>query len=155
MSTHEIRIDPAYVPGHPESDTRTSESATSSEEESDGGVLGLLERIGSVIVPIGVALYAVLYLGVEEMYGVFGISRLIQAVRRRPWISALIAALWSGATYWGLFNLFGSLDIAIMVVVAVGLGILMFLVPFRLLRRKPVGRAGMKILVGGLTGEKN
>ncbi|MFI7635101.1 hypothetical protein [Nonomuraea sp. NPDC049400] len=201
MSTHEIPIDPAYIPGHPESDARTSESATSSEEESDGGVLGLLERIGSVIVPIGVALYAVLYLGVEEMYGVFGISpqqagidqsvlfgrlmgtlvlmlligiptlgliigfcwmadkltrgalsRLIQAVRRRPWISALIAALWSGATYWGLFNLFGNLDLAIMVVVAVGLGILTFLVPFRLLRRKPVGRAGMKILVGGLTG---
>ncbi|MGP3955798.1 hypothetical protein ACTWPT_07355 [Nonomuraea sp. 3N208] len=201
MSRHEISLEHPYIPGHSESDTSHSESAASPEVESDGGVLGLLERIGSVIIPIGVALYAVLYLGVEEMYGIFGISpqqagidqsvllgrlmgtlilmlligipalglivgfcwvadkltrgalgRLVQALRRRPWISALIAALWSGATYWGLFDILGDLDIAVMVVTAVGLGVLTFLIPFRLLRRKPVGRAGTKILVGGLTG---
>ncbi|MER5645115.1 hypothetical protein [Streptosporangium sp. NPDC002524] len=170
-------------------------------EEENSGVLAMIERIGSVIVPIGVALYAVLYLGVEQMYGVFNISpqqagidqsvllgrlmgtlillllvvvpllglvvglgwlvnkltrgtvgRAATAVRERPWIAALIAALWSGATYWGLLNLVGDLDIAAMVVVAVGLGVLTFLVPFRLLRRKPVGRAGMKVLTGALTG---
>ncbi|MEU4224886.1 hypothetical protein AB0F17_11370 [Nonomuraea sp. NPDC026600] len=171
------------------------------EPENENHVLGLLERTGSVIVPIGVALYAVLYIGIEQMYGVFGINpqqagidqsvllgrlmgtlvllllvaipalgfllgfawlvdrltrgtlaKLVGGVRQRPWIAALIAALWCGATYWGLFNLVGDLDIAIMVVIAVGLGVLSFLVPFRLLRRKPVGRAGAKILVGGLTG---
>ncbi|MGR6915641.1 hypothetical protein ACU635_15470 [[Actinomadura] parvosata] len=175
--------------------------APSSDEESNGGVLYLLERIGSVIVPIGVTLYAVLYLGVEAMYQVFGISpqqagidqsvllgrlmgtlilmlliliptlgllvglfwvadritrgalgRLIEAVRRRPWVAALLAALWCGATYWGLFTLFGDLDLFVMVVVAVGLGVLTFLVPFRLLRRKPVGRAATKVLLGALTG---
>ncbi|MGI5290349.1 hypothetical protein ACQEVF_44415 [Nonomuraea polychroma] len=203
MSRHEISVEPTYIPGHSEADTSRSGSAASAspEEESDSGVLGVIERIGSVIIPIGVALYAVLYLGVEAMYSIFGISpqqagidqsvllgrlmgtlilvlligipalglivglcwvadkltrgalgRLVQAIRRRPWISALIAALWSGATYWGLFDVLGDLDLAVMVVTAVGLGVLTFLVPFRLLRRKPVGRAGTKILVGGLTG---
>ncbi|MER6825222.1 hypothetical protein ABT352_04465 [Streptosporangium sp. NPDC000563] len=170
-------------------------------EEEGSGVLAMIERIGSIIVPIGVAFYAVLYLGVEQMYGVFGISpqqagidqsvllgrlmgtlillllfiapllglvvgvgwladkvtlgavgKVMTAVRRRPWVAALLAALWCGATYWGLLNLVGDLDIAVMVVVAVGLGVLTFLVPFRLLRRKPVGRAGMKVLTGALTG---
>lgn len=164
-------------------------------------MLAMIERIGSIIVPIGVAFYAVLYLGVEQMYGVFGISpqqagidqsvllgrlmgtlillllviapllglvvgvgwladkvtrgavgKAMTAVRRRPWVAALIAALWCGATYWGLLSLVGDLEIAAMVVVAVGLGVLTFLVPFRLLRRKPVGRAGMKVLTGALTG---
>ncbi|WP_440067778.1 hypothetical protein [Streptosporangium sp. OZ121] len=170
-------------------------------EEENTSALAMIERIGSIIVPIGVALYAVLYLGVEQMYGVFNISpqqagidqsvllgrlmgtlillllivvpllglvvgfgwlidkvtrgavgRFTAAVRQRPWIAALIAALWCGATYWGLLSLVGELDIAAMVVVAVGLGVLTFLVPFRLLRRKPVGRAGMKVLTGALTG---
>ncbi|MET8051426.1 hypothetical protein ABZU75_27880 [Streptosporangium sp. NPDC005286] len=161
----------------------------------------MIERIGSVVVPIGVALYAVLYLGVQSMYEVFEISpeqagidqsvllgrlmgtlillllvvlpllgvivgviwladkvtfgtvgKLANAVRRRPWLIAVIAALWCGATYWGLLNLFGEIDLAAKVVVAVVLGVLAFLVPFRLLRRKPVGRAGMKVLVGALTG---
>ncbi|MEV4749820.1 hypothetical protein AB0K21_25865 [Streptosporangium sp. NPDC049248] len=161
----------------------------------------MIERIGSVIVPIGVALYAVLYLGVQSMYSVFQITpeqagidqsvllgrlmgtlillllvalpalgvivglgwladkvtfgtvgRLVNAVRRRPWLIAAIAALWCGATYWGLLDVFGDTDLAVKVVVAVGLGVLAFLVPFRLLRRKPVGRAGMKVLVGALTG---
>ncbi|TMR08201.1 hypothetical protein ETD86_48840 [Nonomuraea turkmeniaca] len=194
MSSHHVAVDRTDI-------SPISESATSPEDESDGSVLGLLERIGSVIVPIGVALYAVLYLGVEEMYGVFGINpqqagidqsvllgrlmgtlvlmllisvptlglivgfcwladrltggalgRLVGGIRRRPWIAALIAALWCGATYWGLFNIVGDLDLAVMVVIAVGLGVLTFLVPFRLLRRRPVGRAATKVLVGALTG---
>ncbi|WP_133061507.1 hypothetical protein [Streptosporangium minutum] len=172
-----------------------------SEEEEGGGVLEMIERIGSIIVPIGVALYAVLYLGVESMYSIFEVSpqqagidqsvllgrlmgtlvllllvalpvlgvvvgvgwladkvtrgavgRLVGAVRRRPWLVAAFAALWCGATYWGLLDLLGGSDVAVMVVVAVGLGVLTFLVPFRLLRRKPVGRAGMKVIVGALTG---
>jgi hypothetical protein len=171
------------------------------EQESGTGVLGLIERIGSIVVPIGVALYAVLYLGIQEIYGIFGINpeqagidqsvlfgrllgtlvllllalvptlgviiglcwaidkitfgragRLVNAVRRRPWVVALIAALWCGATYWGFLTLNGSLRAGLMVAVAVGLGVLAFLVPFRLLRRKPVGRAGMKVIIGGLTG---
>ncbi|MEV6867956.1 hypothetical protein AB0M44_44105 [Streptosporangium subroseum] len=168
----------------------------------DSGVLALIERIGSVVVPIGVALYAVLYLGVEGMYSVFGITpqqagidqsvllgrlmgtlvlalmvaipalglvvgvswlvnkltrgaagRLVGVLRERPWIVALISALWCGAAYWALFYLYGDIqNIAPMVVGAVGLGVLTFLVPFRLLRGRPVGRAGMKVVVGALTG---
>lgn len=179
----------------------TARQPEPSAEEERGSVLLILERIGSVVVPVGVALYAVLYLGITEIYGVFGINpqqagidqsvllgrlmgtlililaaaipllglivgigwlldkvtagamgRLVKAVRQRPWIAASIAALWCGATYWGLFNVFADLDLAVMVVVAVGLGVLAFLVPFRLLRRKAVGRAGMKVIVGALSG---
>jgi hypothetical protein len=172
------------------------------KEAHDSGVLALIERIGSVVVPIGVALYAVLYLGVEAMYNVFGITpqqagidqsvllgrlmgtlvlalmvsipalglvigvswlvnkltrgaagRLMQALRERPWIVALISALWCGAAYWALFYIYGDLtDVTPIVVAAVGLGVLTFLVPFRLLRGKPVGRAGMKVVIGALTG---
>jgi hypothetical protein len=194
MSSHPGAVDRTDTALLPESDAFP-------EEDRDGSVLGLIERIGSVIIPIGVALYAVLYLGVEQMYGVFGINpqqagidqsvllgrlmgtlvlmlligvptlglivgflwlsdkltggalgRLTGAVRRRPWISALIAALWCGATYWGLFTIVGDFGLGVMVFIAVGLGVLTFLVPFRLLRRKPVGRAATKVLVGALTG---
>ncbi|WP_155354805.1 hypothetical protein [Acrocarpospora macrocephala] len=171
------------------------------DKEASGSVIELVERIASVVLPIGVALYAVLYIGIEEIYAVFGISpqqagidqsvlfgrlvgtlvlvlllgipalgliiglgwlvnkvtfgysgRLVAGIRKRPWVAALIAALWCGATYWGFFNFVGDLDLTIMIAIAVGLGVLTFLVPFRLLRRKPVGRAGLKVLVGGLTG---
>ncbi|GAA2286981.1 hypothetical protein GCM10010149_36600 [Nonomuraea roseoviolacea subsp. roseoviolacea] len=164
-------------------------------------MLAILERIGSVVVPVGVGLYAVLYLGIEQIYWVFGINpqqagidqsvllgrlmgtlillvlvlvpavgaavglgwlldkvtrgaagRLLAAVRARPWTVAVLAALWCGATYWGLFNLVTDLTVGFMVVVAVGLGVLAFVVPFRLMRRRPVGRAGMKVLVCALTG---
>ncbi|MEU4233538.1 hypothetical protein AB0F17_55430 [Nonomuraea sp. NPDC026600] len=177
------------------------ESDTPAPQETEGGVLALLERIGSVVVPVAVALYAVLYIGVEQMYAVFGVNpqqvgvdqsvllgrmmstlvllllvgiplfgalvglgwlidkmtggmtgRLLQSARERPWIVATIGALWCGATYWGVFNLVGDLDLIFMVVIAVGLGVLAFLVPFRLLRRKPLGRAGTKVVIGGLTG---
>ncbi|MCK2220976.1 hypothetical protein MF672_045305 [Actinomadura sp. ATCC 31491] len=175
--------------------------ARTPEDDDGGGILGILERIGSVVVPVGVALYAVLYLGMEQVYWVFGINpqqagidqsvllgrllgtlillllslipalcvlvglgwlidratrggagRLVGRLRERPWVVAALAALWSGATYWGLFNLVADLTLGIMVAVAVGLGVLAFLVPFRLLRRRRVGRAGMKVLVAALTG---
>ncbi|MCT9932172.1 hypothetical protein N5079_18380 [Planotetraspora sp. A-T 1434] len=195
MINQEIAPEDTYSPPVPQVAPPTE------EEEDRGSVLALIERIGSVVVPIGVALYAVLYIGVEQIYGTFGISpqqagidqsvllgrlmgtlvllimaiipavglvvgicwlinkitfgalgRLVQAVRRRPWIAASIAALWCGATYWGFFNLGVDLNAAVMVVIAVGLGVVTFLVPFRLLRRKPVGRAGLKVLVAALTG---
>ncbi|MEU6722239.1 hypothetical protein ABZ917_00845 [Nonomuraea wenchangensis] len=179
----------------------TPDTAPEQPEQEDGGVLTVLERIGAVVVPVGVALYAVLYLGIEQVYWVFGINpqqagidqsvllgrlmgtlillllalipaigvlvglgwlidritrgaagRLLGRLRERPWIVAAVAALWSGATYWGLFNLVADLTLGLMVAVAVGLGVLAFLVPFRLLRRKRVGRAGMTVLVAALTG---
>ncbi|MEV4073324.1 hypothetical protein ACGFJC_24135 [Nonomuraea fuscirosea] len=195
MSHHQVAVhDRTDIPQPPASDT-------SAEEEGSSSVLGVLESISSVIVPIGVTLYAVLYLGVEQMYGIFGItpqqagidqsvllgrlmgtlilmllvllptiglvvglcwladkvtfgllSKMITGIRRRPWIAALVAALWCGATYWGLFNLVGDLNLAVMVLIAGGLGVAAFVVPFRLLRRKPVGRAATKVLVGALTG---
>ena len=52
----------------------SSDDAPQEQGGHDSGVLALIERIGSVVVPIGVALYAVLYLGVEAMYNVFGIT---------------------------------------------------------------------------------
>jgi hypothetical protein len=164
-------------------------------------VLGILERISSVLLPIGVALYAVLYVGIEQVYWIFNISpqqagidqsvlfgrllltvillvvtaipaagvlvglvwlldvvsrglllRGFTALRRRPWFVGLVAGLWCGATYWGLAQVLVDVDVVIMVVIAVGLGVLAFLVPFRLMRRRPVGRAGMKLVVLGLTG---
>ncbi|GAA3591305.1 hypothetical protein GCM10022419_087600 [Nonomuraea rosea] len=194
MSTHQVAEERTDI-------SPLTESGSSPEESDDkGSVLGLLERISSVIVPIAVTLYAVLYLGISEMYGVFGITaqqagvdqsvllgrlvgtlillllalipalglivglswvadkltggalgRTVAGIRRRPWLAALIAALWCGMTYWGLFNIFADLTLGIMVVIAAGLGVLTFLVPFRLMRRKPVGRAGTKVLVSALT----
>jgi hypothetical protein len=172
------------------------------EPETGPGMLDILERVSSVVVPVGVTLYAVLYVGIEQIYGTFGISpqqagidqsvllgrllltvillvlaaipvgggligvawllntisrgllrRGFGAVRRRPWIAALVAGLWCGATYLGLLQVLSDgLDAVVMVIVAVSLGVLVFLVPFRLMRRKPVGRAGMKLVVLGLTG---
>ncbi|SEL43504.1 hypothetical protein [Nonomuraea pusilla] len=194
MSSHPISLEPPETPALPDDHAPVP-------REDGGGVLELLERIGSVVVPIAVALYAVLYIGIEQMYAVFGVnpqqvgvdqsvllgrmmstlvllllvampllgvvvgvgwlidrmtggaaSRLVRKVRERPWIAAAVAALWCGATYWGVFRLFGDLDLFVMVVIAVGLGVLAFLIPFRLLRRKPVGRAGTKVIVGGMTG---
>ncbi|MEU6713779.1 hypothetical protein ABZ897_20080 [Nonomuraea sp. NPDC046802] len=190
MVSHRISPEHTDISVDPESHAPT-------DQETGAGVLALLERIGSVVVPIAVALYAVLYIGVEQMYAVFGVNpqqvgvdqsvllgrmmstlvllllvaipvlgflvglgwltggaagRLFQRVRERPWIVATIAALWCGATYWGLFNLVGDLDLFVMVVIAVGLGAVAFLVPFRLLRRKSVGRAGTKVIIGGMTG---
>ena len=164
-------------------------------------MLGILERISSVFLPIGVALYAVLYVSIQQIYEIFAVSptqvgidqsvlfgrllltvilvvvaavpvlgvlvgigwllnalsrgwlgRGVQAVRRLPWVVALIAGLWCGATYWGLVQAFVDVEVVVVLVLAVVLGLLVFLVPFRLMRRKPIGKAGMKLVVLGFTG---
>ncbi|WP_308169615.1 hypothetical protein [Acrocarpospora catenulata] len=179
------------------------ENGNGQPDEGDrrGNVIDLLERVTSVVLPVGVALYAVLYLGIQEVYAVFGVNpqqagidqsvlfsrliaalilavligipllgllvglgwlidkatfgvlgRMIQGIRQRPWVAALFAALWCGATYWGFYNYFADLDLTTMMIIAVGLGVLAFLIPFQLLRRRPAARAGMRVIVGALTG---
>src|SRR4051812_48776590 len=44
------------------------------EQDPPGSVVGMLERIGSVVVPVGVGLYAMLYLGIQQMYSIFDIN---------------------------------------------------------------------------------
>lgn len=191
MTTQQLSLDSTDIPALP----------PEPEPEPSGSVVSMLERIGSVVVPVGVGLYAMLYLGIQQMYWVFDInpeqagidqsvllgrlmgtlimlllillpvlgilvavgwlfdkvtrgavSRVVQGIRRRPWIAAVLAAGWSGVTYLSTTYLF-TMDISpLHVLAALALGILAFVVPFRLLRRKPVGRAGMKVLVGALTG---
>ncbi|MEZ0077522.1 hypothetical protein [Planotetraspora sp. GP83] len=197
MTSQQLSLEAPHVSPPPQ----PRSPAEKENGQESGGVLAMLERISSVVVPVGVGLYAVLYMGITEVYNVFGVnpaqagidqsvlfsrlmgtlilllvtavpllgvvvgtgwllnkltggalSRLAQAIRQRPWIAASIAALWCGATYWGLFNVFADLHLTAMVIIAVGIGVLAFLIPFRLLRRKPVGRAGMKVLVGALSG---
>ncbi|MEV4803216.1 hypothetical protein AB0K18_24695 [Nonomuraea sp. NPDC049421] len=186
-------------------------AAPEQETEEKVGVLDLLEKVGSVVVPLGVTLYALLYMGYQGMYGIFGITpeqagidqsvllgrllgtilpllilgaivtgllisvawllnvvtrglagRAVQGMRKQPWIVAVLAAAWAGASYLGFMYFMTALDAADPtasisveagdVLIAGGLGVLAYVVPFRLLRRKPVGRAGLKVLVGALTG---
>ncbi|MFE3452004.1 hypothetical protein ACFXJ8_24095 [Nonomuraea sp. NPDC059194] len=175
------------------------------EPEEKGSILEVLEKIGSFLVPVGVTLYALLYMGIKEMYAVFGINpeqagidqsvllgrllgtliplliglalgvgvlvglgwlanvitrgwagRAVQAIRKRPWIVATIAGLWAGLTYLGFLYLSVEVDGTALgdgqVLLAALLGVLAYAVPFRLLRRRPVGRAGTKVLLGALTG---
>ncbi|GGO61987.1 hypothetical protein [Nonomuraea cavernae] len=164
-----------------------------------------------MIVPLGVTLYALLYIGYQGIYSFFGVTpeqagidqavllgrllgtivpllivgalvvgflvslgwllnaitrgwtgRVTQRVRQRPWIIAVIAAMWAGLSYLGymyfLAALASNLDSkeleleAADLLVTIGLGVLAYVVPFRLLRRKPLGRAGLKVLVGAFTG---
>ncbi|GII92160.1 hypothetical protein Ssi02_23910 [Sinosporangium siamense] len=170
-------------------------------EDARGGVIPLLEQIGAVVVPLGVGLYALLYMGIEEMYAVFNVSpqqvgidqsvlfsrlittlvllvlvliplvgmivaaawavnkitfgraaRALDTVRRRPWTAAFLAALWCGATYAGAAAVFSPFDALGMAAVAGALALVAFLVPFRLLRRRQMGRAGVKVVTGTLTG---
>lgn len=37
-------------------------------------MLDLLEKVGSVVVPLGVTLYVLLYMGYQGMYAIFGIT---------------------------------------------------------------------------------
>ncbi|GGO03269.1 hypothetical protein ACGFIJ_20270 [Microbispora bryophytorum] len=174
------------------------------EPDVKAGVIDLLERGGSVVVPVGIALYALLYLGIQQVYGIFNISpeqagidqatmfgrlvgtlillviagallagvfvaavwlldkatlghmsRLTRAVRVRPWAAATAGALWCGVSYWGFLGYLGlgeGVSMAGVVITAAVIGALAFLVPFRLLRRRPAGRAGMKIVVAAFTG---
>ncbi|MBB2914687.1 hypothetical protein FHS43_005999 [Streptosporangium becharense] len=177
-----------------------------SDQDAPGGsgVLDLLERIGSVVLPVGIALYALLYLGIQQVYGVFNVSpeqagidqatmfgrlvgclvllvlggalvigalvaagwladkvtggrlaRLTRAVRERAWAAAVLGAVWCGATYWGFLGYLGlaeGVELLSIVLVATGIGVVAFLVPFRLLRRRSGGRAGMKIMIAAFTG---
>lgn len=203
---------PSYA-AHP-ADTHISDLASEAPEpeaEEKVGVIDLLEKAGSVLVPLGVTLYALLYMGYQAMYAIFGITpeqagidqavllgrllgtilpllilgaialglavslgwllnvitrgwagRIVQKVRRQPWIVAVIAAAWAGASYLGFMYFMTALSgddptakISVEagdVLLAAGLGVVAYVVPFRLLRRRPVGRAGLKVLVGALTG---
>ncbi|MEV6031867.1 hypothetical protein AB0L65_11995 [Nonomuraea sp. NPDC052116] len=192
-------------PATPDAPPAEAVKAPAEGEEDSGGVLDVLEKIGSVVVPAGVTLYALLYMGFKEMYSVFGITpeqagidqsvlfgrllgsllpltliaascigllislgwllnlitrgwagRLFQAVRKRPWIVAVIAAVWAGLSYMGfLYYVYTAVEEHLgggEVVFAIVLGFLAYVVPFRLLRRKSIGRAGMKVLIGAFTG---
>ncbi|MEV4897893.1 hypothetical protein AB0K48_52025, partial [Nonomuraea sp. NPDC055795] len=44
------------------------------QESAKGSVLEVFEKIGSVAVPIAVGMYAMLYLGLAQVYMVFGIT---------------------------------------------------------------------------------
>ncbi|GAA3089936.1 hypothetical protein [Streptosporangium carneum] len=177
---------------------------TDQDRPDRGSVIDLLQRVGSVALPVGVSLYALLYLGIQQVYGVFDISpeqagidqatlfgrlvgclillvlggvpvlgalvgvgwlldrlargwlvRLGHAVRERAWAAAAVGAVWCGATYWGLLGYAGlaeGTELAVIVLVAVGIGVAVFLVPFRLLRRRPTGRAGMRTVIAAFTG---
>lgn len=164
-------------------------------------MLEVLEKIGSVVVPIAVALYAMLYLGIQNVYYVFGIppeqagldqstifGRLIGTlvqlfllllpllglavgvgwllnlvtggwagkglalVREKPWIAAAFAALLSGVAYWSYLGVMWDLSGLPVTLAVVGVALFGLLVPYRLLRRRPNGRAGMKVLTGALVG---
>ncbi|MDP9864781.1 MULTISPECIES: hypothetical protein [Streptosporangium] len=177
---------------------------TDQDTADRGSVIDLLQRIGSVVLPVGIALYALLYLGIQQVYGVFNISpeqagidqatmfgrlvgclillalvgalvlgalvavgwlvdraarghvsRLARAVRERPWAAAALGAVWCGGTYWGFLGYLGlaeGVGPATVVLVATGIGVVAFVVPFRLLRRRPTGRAGMRVVVAAFTG---
>lgn len=181
-------------------------AAASEDSRSGGGsvVVALLERTGSVALPIAIALYALLHLGIQSVYSEFNVTpeqvgvdqaimfgrlvgtivllillgallfgpmiaiawlinkitlghagRAVHAVRRHPWLAAALGAVWCGATYWGFLgylDLDEGVDALFIVLVATAIGVLAFLVPFRLLRSRPVGRAGMTIMVGAFTG---
>lgn len=166
-----------------------------------GSVLALLEKIGSVALPLAVALYAVLYIGLQNVYYVFGITpeqagldqatifarligtlvtvflvlipvvgtivalswlvnlvtkggagRTLDRLRERPWLAAVIGALASSLAYWGFLNVFRDVSGVVALFTALGVAVFGLLVPYRLLRGRPSGRAGMKVLTGALVG---
>jgi len=79
-------------------------------------------------------------------------ARAARAVRARPWLAALVGALWCGAT-WGFLGYLEveAAGLAGIVLVSAAIGVAAFLLPFRLLRRRPAGRAGMTLMMGTLT----
>jgi hypothetical protein len=52
---------------------QTNEQDDASQQDR-GSILAVVEKIGAVAVPIAVALYAMLYLGLQEVYAIFGIT---------------------------------------------------------------------------------
>ncbi|MEV1171444.1 hypothetical protein [Nonomuraea sp. NPDC049784] len=61
----------AYEPPAPAAQQPQEEGPRQEEEQS--GVLDVLEKVGSIVVPLGVTLYALLYMGYQGMYAIFGI----------------------------------------------------------------------------------
>jgi hypothetical protein len=112
------------------------------------GALVLLILIGALLIGPLVALG---YLLNKITFG--WAARLARAVRARPWLAALIGALWCGVSYWGFLSYLEveAPSLAGIVLVSAAIGVAAFLVPFRLLRRRPVGRAGMKLMMGTFT----
>ncbi|MFI7616044.1 hypothetical protein ACIBP6_32965 [Nonomuraea terrae] len=176
------------------------EAVRSAPEAGRGSVLEILERLGTVVVPVAVAVYALLYMGFESVYDTFGVTpdqagitqttifghlistlvlvflallpllglviglcwavdritrgaagRALRWVREKPWPAAAAGAALSGVAYWGLLGIFGVSGTPVLVTVA-AIGVFCLLVPFRLLRAWPSGRAAMRILTGALVG---
>ncbi|MFI9552851.1 hypothetical protein [Nonomuraea endophytica] len=171
------------------------------QESAKGNVLEVFEKIGSVAVPIAVGMYAMLYLGLTQVYMVFGITpeqagldqatifgrligtliqlflmalpgvgllvalgwllnlatrdsagRLVHRLREQPWIAATVGALISVVAYWAFFGMLWDLSGGTLLVAVALVAIFGLLVPFRLMRRRKTGRAGMKVLTGALFG---
>ncbi|YCK33406.1 hypothetical protein ACNF49_04670 [Actinomadura sp. ATCC 39365] len=166
-----------------------------------GSVLEVFEKIGSVAVPVAVGMYAMLYLGLAQVYVVFGITpeqagldqatifgrligtlielflvalpgvgllvalgwllnlatrgsvgRLTRRLREQPWIAATMGALVSVVAYWAYFGTLWDLSGGRLLVAVVLVAVFGLLVPFRLMRTRNTGRAGMKVLTGALFG---
>ncbi|MFI6498982.1 hypothetical protein [Nonomuraea typhae] len=196
-----------YVPPAPQPETPQEPQEPQEPENAHGRVLELVEKVSGVAVPLAVGLYAMLYLGYQNLYSIFNITpeqagldqatifaRLLGTIvqvfllltpvvgllvglgwllnkatggvvgqgvdqlRERPWIAAAAAAVFAIGGYTAYFFVMGvpflidepseiqSLLIAVPVVLA-GL-----LIPFRMMRRNRVGRAGTKVLSGVLLG---
>ncbi|NRQ39931.1 hypothetical protein HII36_50105 [Nonomuraea sp. NN258] len=165
-----------------------------------GSVLEVLEKLGTVVVPIAVGVYALLYLGFESVYDTFGITpeqagltqasifghllgtlvllflamlpllglivgigwlvdkvtrglaaRVVAWAREKAWLSAAVAAGLSGIAYWGLLGLVDVTGTPVLLTV-LSVGLFGLLVPYRLLRARPAGRAAMRVLTGALVG---
>ncbi|NUR90587.1 MAG: hypothetical protein HOY71_41465 [Nonomuraea sp.] len=165
-----------------------------------GSVLEVMEKLGTIVVPIAVAVYALLYLGFESVYDTFGITpeqagltqasifghlvatlvllflallpllglvvggwwlldritgggagRVLNRARERPWLAAGVGAVLSGTAYWGMLGLLDITGTPVLVTVVM-IGLFCLLVPYRLLRARPTGRAAMRVLTGSLVG---
>lgn len=165
-----------------------------------GSVLEIFERLGTVVVPVAVGLYALLYLGFQSVYDTFGITpeqagidqstilgrliatlillvlvllplagmvvgagwllnvitrgwagRMLDRGRERPWLAATVGALLSGTAYWGLLTMLGVTGTPVLITIVV-VALFGYLIPYRLLRLRPSGRAGMRVLTSALVG---
>ncbi|MGN9784146.1 hypothetical protein ACTMTF_22110 [Nonomuraea sp. ZG12] len=165
-----------------------------------GSVLEIFERLGTVVVPVAVGLYALLHLGFQSVYDTFGITpeqagidqstilgrliatlillvlvllplagmvvgvgwllnvitrgwagRMLDRGRERPWLAATVGALLSGTAYWGLLTMVGITGTPVLITIVV-VALFGYLIPYRLLRRRPSGRAGMRVLISALVG---
>ncbi|MGW0802331.1 hypothetical protein [Nonomuraea sp. NPDC002799] len=167
---------------------------------SRGSVLEVLEKVGTVVVPVAVAVYGLLYMGFESVYDTFGITpeqagltqasifahlvstlvllflvllpllglavgagwlvdrvtrgaagRAYRWSRETPWLAAAVAAGLSGIAYWGLLGVVDVTGTPVLITVVL-LGLFCLLVPYRLLRGQPTGRAISRVLTASLVG---